>query len=424
MWLFIQPNDTLFFRDGRPFDAGADVWTGILFPPYPSTCYGMLRTLFVHLLSKRVDYDAFFTNLPEKFKGLLGDENNPGSLSIHGPFFGEKIDNEIHLSVLSPADLWKKEDKNTAKGNKYYLLQPDSKFSMADCSDLKIPFYPLGFFCGIDSSKFKPREGVIGWNDLNYYLAGKPEHGELKALPPEEDIFWLEESSTIIKRDNITLTAEEHHLAHPPYIRMQADTGRFREKGLLIHIDDLNNQEDFDTDAITSLFQYLHTARLGGECRVCLIERLPVVNLPVQEMTEIISNTGKFRVILTSPAYFPNKGYYPDFLESAEGALPAGEWEIGDQKRKVRLVSMATGKRLSRIGGWDLARGVPKKMIKAVPAGTVMFFELPDFDKKHDRKWIKGLVESSFPGTLPGGDGKYCKQGFNTMLIGGWNYVP
>ena len=147
-----------------------------------------------------------------------------------------------------------------------------------------------------------------------------------------------------------------------------------------------------------------------------------MVNLPVQEITKIISNTGKFRVILTSPAYFPNKGYYPDFLESAEGALPAGEWKIGDQKRKVRLISMATGKRLSRIGGWNLAKGVPKKMIKAVPAGTIMFFELIDFDKERDRTWIQDLVKSSFPGTLPGGDSTYCKEGFNTMLIGGWDY--
>ncbi|MFH1930163.1 MAG: type III-B CRISPR module-associated Cmr3 family protein [Pseudomonadota bacterium] len=421
MWLFIQPNDTLFFRDGRPFDAGADVWTGILFPPYPPTCYGMLRTLLVHLVSRHVDYDAFFSNLPEKFKDFLGDASNPGTLFIKGPFLGEKKADGIHLSITSPADLWKLEDEN--KKNKWYLLQPVRNSLLTACSDLELPFHPLGFFHGIDSSKLKPREGVIGWNDLNYYLAGEPDHGELKYLPAEEDIFWQEESSTIIKRDDTTLTAQEHHLAHPSRIRMQADTDRFREKGLLIHVGGLDNQEDFDMDEIASLFQSLHTARLGGECRTCLIERLPVINLPVQEMINRISDTGRFRVILTSPAYFPGRGYYPDFLESTNGALPEGEWEIGGQKKKMRLVSMATGKRLSRIGGWDLARGVPKKMIKAVPAGTVMFFELPDFDKEQDKKWIKELVESSFPGTVPGGDGKYCKEGFNTMLIGGWDYV-
>ena len=91
MWLFIQPNDTLFFRDGRPFDAGADVWTGTIFPPYPATIYGMLRTFFINMVSTNIDHADYFANIPDEYKGLLGKKDEYGSLSLVGPFLGRRI---------------------------------------------------------------------------------------------------------------------------------------------------------------------------------------------------------------------------------------------------------------------------------------------------------------------------------------------
>lgn len=38
--------DTLFFRDGKPFSMGDDVWANGVFPPYPSTLYGALRASY------------------------------------------------------------------------------------------------------------------------------------------------------------------------------------------------------------------------------------------------------------------------------------------------------------------------------------------------------------------------------------------
>ena len=62
-------------------------------------------------------------------------------------------------------------------------------------------------------------------------------------------------------------------------------------------------------------------------------------------------------------------------------------------------------------------------MIKAVPAGSVYFFEISNFDKVRDNDWVVKLVNASLPGVLLGGENDYMKQGFNTYLIGGWDYV-
>jgi len=42
----ITPLDIVFFRDGKPFSWGEETWAGGIFPPYPSTIYGALRTMW------------------------------------------------------------------------------------------------------------------------------------------------------------------------------------------------------------------------------------------------------------------------------------------------------------------------------------------------------------------------------------------
>lgn len=50
MRLFIRPVDVWLFRDGKPFDAASDHRARSLFPPYPSTMQGVIRSkALVHL---------------------------------------------------------------------------------------------------------------------------------------------------------------------------------------------------------------------------------------------------------------------------------------------------------------------------------------------------------------------------------------
>ncbi|ETR70708.1 MAG: hypothetical protein OMM_03044 [Candidatus Magnetoglobus multicellularis str. Araruama] len=218
--------------------------------------------------------------------------------------------------------------------------------------------------------------------------------------------LWKSEPSTIIGRDK-NLTAKTHQLAYPNYTRMDEDTG------LVLHV----------SDDLAEHFQKVQIGRLGGEGRMCHITALeasPIFS-NTQLMITRIQDTGRFKIVLLTPGFFENKGYYPDFLSQNNSHFPEGEWEIDGHKKKVQLVSMAV-QRAKKIGGWNLATGVPKPMIKAVPAGTVYYFEMVNFDPDTDKDWITSLIQSSFPGTLPG-DLNYCKQGFNTFFTGGWDYV-
>jgi len=417
MWIFIQPNDTLFFRDGRPFNAGSDVWTGAIFPPYPPTLYGMLRTLLVHLLSSTVDYSDFFSNVPERWKEVLGTAREVGTLSIRGPFAGEKAGERATLWLSAPADLWQRQPPRRRKP-RHHLLQPDRTMTLDGCSDLETPFHPLSFHKVVDGSELDPSGGLIGGNGLSAYLEGQQTtSGVLEGI--DTRTFWHEEPGTLIERDE-SLSVKRHQLAHPSHTRMQ-DGFPFLEKGFLVRIDvpegDLGKE-------LSRLLAGPSIARLGGKGRVSIVSKAEVGSTP-QKLTRRISETGHFRVVLTSPGFFPNRAYYPDFLAppSEHDSLPEGEWTAGGEKRKVRLKAMVTGGRPARIGGWNLAEGRPKDMFKAVPAGSVYFFELDGFDAERDGAWVSALVASCSPGTFPECGDDTTRQGFNTILIGGWDYV-
>ncbi|MCF8090691.1 MAG: type III-B CRISPR module-associated protein Cmr3 [Desulfotignum sp.] len=408
MWLFIQPDDTLFFRDGRPFDAGSDVWTGQIFPPYPPTCYGMIRTLLVHQVSGNVAYNDFFRQVPDNFKDLLGDESGLGSLNLRGPYLGRRYSNVAELYVPCPSDLYFQIEDDRSSDRKWCILQPSSDSNLLkEFSNIEHPFMPLAFSGMLDDPQPEPEPCFISGEGLMQYLLGQAENSFL--LEGQNEELWKEEPSTIIARDSVTLTAQEHQLAHPDFIRLNPDVG------LMIQVD----------DSLSSLFKDSLTARLGGECRVCSVEALAVENLVNREkMIDRINSTGRFKALLTTPGYFPVNNCFPDFLTD-KGAGPGfsqGEWVIAGTGKKVQLKAMACGRAL-RIAGWDLAKGMPKPMIKAVPAGAVYYFEIDESSSDKDNDWVTKLVDTSFPGTMPGGETEYTKQGFNNIMIGGWDYV-
>ncbi|MGC8977694.1 MAG: type III-B CRISPR module-associated Cmr3 family protein, partial [Candidatus Ratteibacteria bacterium] len=101
MFYKIKPLDTLFFRDGRPFSMGAETWANPVFPPYPSTVYGAIRTWLI-----------FEWGNLEKFKKGelkedLGTLENKGSLKIKGPLLA--LEDILYFPV--PKDLLKEKGK-------------------------------------------------------------------------------------------------------------------------------------------------------------------------------------------------------------------------------------------------------------------------------------------------------------------------
>ena len=60
MRLFIEPTESLLFRNGRPFDAGQDNFAESLFPPTPETIQGAVRATIASYWDPRKNIaDAF-----------------------------------------------------------------------------------------------------------------------------------------------------------------------------------------------------------------------------------------------------------------------------------------------------------------------------------------------------------------------------
>lgn len=124
MWLFIEPNDVWLFRDGKPFDAGADHRARTFFPPTPSTLQGAIRrkvlTLynidFARYRQRDVDQSvADQVGLPPVYEVVAGQSTvKPGALGtlrLRGPFVARRETTGIVPYFPCPADMVKTEDE-------------------------------------------------------------------------------------------------------------------------------------------------------------------------------------------------------------------------------------------------------------------------------------------------------------------------
>jgi len=76
------------------------------------------------------------------------------------------------------------------------------------------------------------------------------------------------------------------------------------------------------------------------------------------------------------------------------------------------MIAACIGKPVG-IGGYDFVKNRPKTMKKAVPAGSVYYFELQEssIDDLFERVWHKPISDEK------------SKEGFGITLIGGFDYV-
>ena len=123
MRLFIRPADTLFFRDGRPFDAGTDNVARGIFPPYPPTLYGVMRSAI--LMHANVDFNAF-ANSTGSFPAEVGSPDKFGSLELTGPWLAERSEGEPPSYVEyfpAPLNLVRNKDQE----REIHFLIPDGE---------------------------------------------------------------------------------------------------------------------------------------------------------------------------------------------------------------------------------------------------------------------------------------------------------
>lgn len=350
VWIFITPLDVLLFRESKPFTAGESFWAKSIFPSNPRPFAGALKT---KILSKKLlqsgktfkDYVKGDNQLKQLIK-KIGGVGGFGTLSFKGPLLAKKLADQklevyfpIPLDWLGEGAIRPLEDSKKVNFNKPAFIS----FS----ADL--------LWMRKEDPGTQLKEKLLSAAALKNYLAGERPHQFL-----EKRDFYERELRTGTKISSKTGTVEEGMLYTLEFLRLK------ELAGFLLEID---VDESLVPEGLISL---------GGERRGSYCERIKNSDMD-SDFLELLSGSeiknkirGKIRerlkLYLLTPAIFKN-GWFPDFLN------PDGEGKVGSLR--LRLVAAVVGKPVS-ISGWDLAHRGPKPLKRAIPSGSVYFFEIKE----------------------------------------------
>ena len=226
MTITLNPLDTFFFRDGKPFTMGAETWADGIFPPAPSVLYGALRSLW---LSQQAD-------------GFTA-ENIKTSEQLRIKKIGLLVGGEV--AILAPRDLVKEKDYT-----KYHLIKPiDSDFIIKN-QGLKAVLPPTKAFVEeLDGLQLLSKDSFEAYleDDVN--------------APTLYNEVVKNESKIGIGRDFETRTTEEGKLYRVDFKRFKSEDTRF--------------VIDFDFEGQN--FGDMNFLRLGGEGKAVHIETIKEV---------------------------------------------------------------------------------------------------------------------------------------------------
>jgi len=389
MKLFIRPNDVLFFRDGRPFDAGSDNTARMIFPPSPTTFYGAIRSA---IMSQQ---NVNFSEL--KLSGKLSDsltevaiDNNNRTLTISDFGLARKRSDSIERVFPVPADIVKEKEKEN-----FYIVAPVLRDNYATNFPNE-SLLPLNAKEQSNKILEACSEYFLNENGLTAYLLNRTLN---KDHFIKKEKVYTPDNRVGIKRNNKTFSSEEGFIYSLEFAYLNKKYGLSNEEfGFILEI----NSQLLSANTID-----LKSLRLGGESRSAFYEI-------VEKWKEIpqpeINN--RIKLILLTPAIFEN-GWIPDGLTEINiDNKKVLQGEINGAK--IKLISVAV-ERYSGIGGWDILKGRSKPLKRAVPAGTVYFFETADekgfnINEIDNKLFMKSIMK----------DENLRKEGLGLTIIGVW----
>lgn len=421
---YIEPADVLVFRDGRPFDAGADHLATGPFPPPPSTVYGALRSAVL------AHGGADFSNRPHfgladtEAAAVAGSAEEFGSLTL--PALGlarrpHPNDDEVERLFPAPLDLLTRkagitERSNDAEGanakngdaphgaggtqdggaqnnRDRVLLAPRPEVTQRVTSNLP---NGLGLLFPTDAHHrdtfYQSTPELLTEAGFARTLAGEAPARE--HFVKRSDVYLREPRTQVSLRGDpsapFTGTAQEGRLFTVDFVRLHT------HHGLLVSAE------------ARGLLDEVGLLRLGGESRPAYIEAVPATPPNTDALRRRAAEHGRVKMVLTTPAPFPD-GWRPPGIDTADGGDLAGM--LGDVA--VTLQAVAAG-RPTMIGGWDLAAGCPKPTRPAVPAGGVYFLQLRDPDQ------AEALFNALDGKSLFRADSDDAKQGLGRVRLGVW----
>ncbi|HRK27391.1 MAG TPA: type III-B CRISPR module-associated protein Cmr3 [Chitinophagales bacterium] len=386
--LKLQAVDTLFFRDGKPFSMGDDTFATGIFPPPPSVFHGALRSAF----------------LADNLHLLSNASTETASIEITGIFYlKEENDNRLYnkneannLTPLLPVplDLVRYEEDTeksfaAEKLNKAVLSNAQVS-SIADHCD--------------EVEQLEQPEGYLSIEELNNYLQ------------LDDTTYSLTDNLINIERkignalNNERKSTEEGHLYRVNMSRLEKENQRFSfllQTNFFPTSKWLRLGAEGKTVVCTDETEKTLPLRQGGEEQ----NEKPLLSIDIKTPLVEESDDVYFKIYFATPfvqTTDKKKCWLPDF-DSYNADTHIAVWK----GIKMQLITAFVGKPLP-IGGFDLATKKPKKMYRAIPAGSVYYFKLINNTDKS--KLLINFHKQSLCR-----DSAFKKQGFGIAYIGNLN---
>ena len=407
MWLKIKPLDVLLFRTSRPFGAGESFRAESIFPPTSIPFIGAIRSRAIsHLMDTESDPNAAYWQYDEKVKNKLpyhiidhiGTPDDLGPLSFEGPYLS--MGHTICLTL--PKDLMQ------LKGSSEFLscLMPGEASWPVISSTPGSSESNLDMVLEVSVPESEACEsGYLIKDHLVDYLLN-----DLK-----KDVVFQE-----------TLCEPEHRLG----IALNAD--RSAQTGLIYNVmfNRLTENSFFWiklTSQETNADQLLPDQGflgLGGESRAAYFEKVQDNQIPAslkqsqthitEKLVQAIVGKDAFKVYLISPALF-DQGWLPDHVDPK-----TYEWQILPDVT-ITLKAAAVGKFIS-ISGWNLVKQMPRPMLRAVPSGSVYYFQSrTPFTEKSAREILEKVHFKSMMKNTPRIQSDFYRSaGFGLAAVGLW----
>jgi CRISPR-associated protein Cmr3 len=387
--LIFDPLDTLFFRDGRPYNQGeqqADVES--LFPPPAPTLIGAVRAA----LARGQGWRDNQGNWPDSLQEVLGSSHDDlGQLVFAGPYLARRstlanIDTTSVCDLLFPAPAHLLRCKADTENSQppLALLQPGPAHRCDLADQVSLPSVTPGVH--VDTGGWKSCAGQwLMRTSMAAVLAGNAPDPDKKQIL-ESKALWRYEPRTGNQRNDQTRTVsageqgEHERLYSSAHIRLERDIV------LAMGVEGLPPQ-----------WLPQSPTRLGGEGRMAAIELIPD-STALPECPELLPVEGRLRyqVILITPMDINRPGWPTPENAQAYAGLPG------------KIISACTG-RPTWIGGWNGLASKPIALMPHLPAGSVLYMET----KSADLERVKALHGSKI--------GARTQWGFGQLLIGTWN---